>query len=878
MLAVYRTLSTRYLSRRWFRALLIVISISLGVATLVATQALTETMLTAGAEAVNPMAGMADLLVTDGETIDKQLLSKIRKVPGVEDARPRIFQNVRLPKKENRVVLLVGVDIKQEGSNDQGFWSIDMDKDVQLFDALRLFSAAQDFNVSPPAIVGKGLSEDVIKEGTFFDIVTPKQDAFTLKRLGILTAPEGSPASALAGNSVIVPIDTAAQLLQLEKNHVHRIDIVLEENADRDTVQASVITLLRQLLPNRSKNELKKMVRTPEEENEKVNNVFQGMHAGFNMCGMAALVVGLFLVYNALSVSVAERRHEIGVLLSVGATRSQVRLLFAGEAALLGLLGSILGIPLGIGLAYLGLEPAKDVVNDIFMSLDPQEIRLSVPVYIFALLAGIVTAVAATLIPAIRASNENPAEAVRRIPPKPTLHFWIVQISVSLIFMVMGTLLVLIRTMLPEKRVGTYGGIILLMLGTMLMAPLMASVLAYVLRPVFRLIMGIEMRLASDNLVRSPSRTGLVIAALAAGVSLVMQTAGIIGSNRQALKDWVEETITADLIVTSGSAVGAGGAPSLPKDLGKQLETIPGVERALPLRSKNDYRYLEKDVFINVLAIEAAELYKMEQKRGGSNALYDKLAKNEYSAIASENFLAKHRVRIGDTVSIGNKGKELAKLKIIGKVVDYSWNNGTLIVDGPTYRQWGDKQIDIFDLYLQPNLKPAEVESIRDTVLRKHGAENSLLVQTRSELQTYIVNIIDKLFSIAYAQLLVVMFVAALGVVTALLISVLQRQREIGLLRAIGASQVQVIRSVLAEAALMGFIGTLIGLAIGIPLEWYFLRVVMLEETGYQFAVHIPWNESLVIAATAMSLATLAGLGPALYAVKKSIPEAISYE
>jgi putative ABC transport system permease protein len=120
--------------------------------------------------------------------------------------------------------------------------------------------------------------------------------------------------------------------------------------------------------------------------------------------------------------------------------------------------------------------------------------------------------------------------------------------------------------------------------------------------------------------------------------------------------------------------------------------------------------------------------------------------------------------------------------------------------------------------------------------------------------------------------------VAALGVVTALLISVLQRRQEMGLLRAIGASQMQIVRSVVAEAALMGVIGTAIGLIVGIPMEWYVLQVVLLEESGYLFAMYIPWVECLFISAAAILLATVAGLGPALYAVRQRIPEAIAYE
>ena len=137
---------------------------------------------------------------------------------------------------------------------------------------------------------------------------------------------------------------------------------------------------------------------------------------------------------------------------------------------------------------------------------------------------------------------------------------------------------------------------------------------------------------------------------------------------------------------------------------------------------------------------------------------------------------------------------------------------------------------------------------------------------------------VEKVYGVAYAQQIVVMIVAGLGVITALLISVLQRKHEMGLLRAIGASRGQVIYSVLAEACLMGIIGTLIGVVVGIPMQWYVLNVVLLEEAGFAFPVYLPWVEAGLVSAAALITAIFAGLGPAIYAVRQRIPDAIAYE
>jgi putative ABC transport system permease protein len=153
-----------------------------------------------------------------------------------------------------------------------------------------------------------------------------------------------------------------------------------------------------------------------------------------------------------------------------------------------------------------------------------------------------------------------------------------------------------------------------------------------------------------------------------------------------------------------------------------------------------------------------------------------------------------------------------------------------------------------------------------------------LFALTREELRGHVVQMVRQLYGVAYAQLGMVGLVTALGVLTALLISVIQRTRELGLLRAVGASQWQVLRSVLAEAVLMGAIGTVIGVLLGLPIQWYVVQIILFEEGGFAFPVVLPWKEAGVIAAIAVIVATLAGLLPAVHAGRLRIAEAIAYE
>jgi putative ABC transport system permease protein len=165
-----------------------------------------------------------------------------------------------------------------------------------------------------------------------------------------------------------------------------------------------------------------------------------------------------------------------------------------------------------------------------------------------------------------------------------------------------------------------------------------------------------------------------------------------------------------------------------------------------------------------------------------------------------------------------------------------------------------------------------------DPALARYTDENGLFLTDRDSLRKFLSELISRIYVLAAMQQVVVGVVAALGVVTALLISVLQRKRELGLLLAVGATPGQVLRSVLAEAFLMGVFGTALGILIGLPMEWYVLKVMFVDESGFNLDMLIPWKATLGIASASIAIATFAGLIPAWRAIQTRIPDALQYE
>jgi putative ABC transport system permease protein len=908
MLSVSRTLSLRYLAQRWPHVLLIVLSIALGVATLLATRSLDQTMVKAAGNVANPLAGIADLMVgRDQGPLDASLAGEIVKVPGVRTAQPLLVEKIELTEVPRRQVTLLGFDLRAEGAA-AAFEDVEISPETQ--EAFKKAYAVALIGIGPrPVVAGKELYE-VLQQ-------LPNKG----KQLHLRTAGRPAPVtcvgpvdgrgvkSVLGGYVLFMDLRDANASLKSPPLLATRIDVTVRPDAEpaqvrqrlnqrlhllseQDRASAQLAALLAatpatgvaggvawgQLaaLPQGSPPE----VWTPSERNQSFQQVISALQTGSMLCGYGALIVGLFLVYNTLSVSVAERRHEIGVLRSLGATRLQVRLLFAGEALLMGVAGAGIGLIFGHILAQMSLRPVNRALSGIYFPVDAQQVEMSLDTLLIASVAGVATALLAALVPAWQASLENPAEAVRRMPKMPTWRHRFSQVGASLLLLSLGMLLILERERLPAK-VGTFGGLMAVLLGALLAAPAIAAVVARLLQPVARAFWGVEARLAADNLVRSPARTGLVIAALGAGVTLVMQTAGLIKSNRHALREWMQDTGAADVVITSGSPISTSGQARLMdrplgRDLMKQLGgELPELQAILPVREDHvRYRHTQ----IHLVGLDARAFYELDKGRRhpvSDLAQYRKLADHPGGVLVSDNFAALHRVRVGDHVTVAG-----VTLPVLGQVVDYSWNHGTVFLDLTEYRRLSQKadrdRVSSFEVYLRQPVPEGAVEKVRQKLREQLGKEYE--VHTREEIQQQVDAVIENLYSVAYSQEVVVGIVAALGVVTSLLISVLQRRREMGTLRAIGASRGQVIRSVLAEAGLMGVIGTALGVAVGIPLEWYVLNVIFLDEAGYLFPVIVPWAEAGVIAAAALVMATLAGLLPALSAVRQRIPEAIAYE
>ncbi|MEZ6140333.1 MAG: FtsX-like permease family protein [Zavarzinella sp.] len=865
MFQLFRAISWRYLRRRWERTLLVIFSIALGVATLVSAQMLNRYIEIAAFDSTIP-ADSADLYISNGEAgVDWSILETIRanQPQGLRKAAPIIFERVALPELDGRPGILLGIEFDAAQVNQQN-------NDLRIqYEIVNPFAVTQ-----KPILISRNLHNARLAKGKsandpFQLRLTSEIENFQI--LAIIDIPPDSPVAPYMDSLVITDVRQLANPTQRNLNgkvalprKVSRIDCYLHPKTDRGQIQQEITSLI--------KNQAK--VRTPEDNRKSTQQVIGGIKVTLNICSLASLIVGLFIVYNALSVTVAERQHDIGILRSLGATRLTIASIFTNEAIVLGFFGAVLGIPLGVFLCDTVVGTFGDELQSVFINGNVAKPELTWWIAGIAVVAGIITTLFAALLPSIQAANHEPAESVRRRSGKSGR--WLQRIYYCTIFLMIsaGIGLILARNHLPE-RIGSLFGMTMVLTGLFLAMPVLVAVLAKTLHPILKIFLGVEARLAADNLLRAPGRTGLVTGALAAGVALMFQTAGVGKSNEVPVREWLDQVIQADAIVFWGNLATANSSfTPMPASTMTDIDKLPGVEATVGFRF---YRAEYQGTYILTIAIDADTYYRSVRKRLPTGLpkleLFGKLSQGRVTVV-SDNFAEKWKIKVGDYIPVPSP-KGPIPFEVVGIGQDYSWNQGTIFIDLAVYRElFADYLVDTVHVFFDPQAE----KTVAYNKLRDYTNAKGILFQDRDSVRKYLTDVIERLYSVAYMQQYIIGIVAMLGVVNALLISIIQRRRELGLLQAIGGTRWQVMKSILWEALLMGLLGTILGFAMGLPMEWFLLNVIVREESGFIFELLIPWKESLRIVALSLGVALLAGIIPALRAVNSNITSRIAYE
>ena len=861
LLNLLKHISIRRIRLQKVHTLMTVAGISLGVAAIVSIGIVNKSVMRSFEDSINRVTGRAALQVTGAASgFPEGLLDRVQKVPGVEYAVPVIDTQGILVGAKEQTLMVLGVDVLQD-SNIREYKLSDENADIP--DPL-LFLARPD-----SILLTRELAD---REGIKLDQTIQIQTVRGIRTFRVrgLLNPEG-PAKIMAGSIAIMDYP-AAQMAFGKEGRIDRIDVSLLRGENLDVVRDRII----KSLPGGYS------VVTPEGRTKQVEVLISHFQNNINLISFIAVFVGMYLIYNAVSISVVQRRKEIGILRALGSTRREVIALFLGETFAMAIVGSGLGLAVGILFAKSALGAVGQTVSEMYLRTSISEIAISWPNLATGFMTGIVSSLTAALFPSLASTRITPVSAIRSTPYSEEGFLSGKRLKIAAIALVIfaAVLLLLYKTFavstLFHNRATMFLATIFFLLGISLATPWVLQGFLAFYRKTISPRVGAAGRLAGLNLQKNITRNAVAAAAIFYGIAVFVSSSGIIYSTKQSVLDWIDSYVRGDIIVTSGHPIATTGSQNIPMpiEMGKAIEQVPGVLSADPFR-KLFIDYHGRRILLLTLDVKRRMAYSPFKIAQGKREDMARLLPNQNYIAVNEAIASQEHLKPGDAMVLPTpEGPVEFKVAVVN--VDYSSDSGSILMDMNTYhRYWKEFLADSFSVRVtQKN----EVEAVRNEIARRFGNDRRLFVLPAREFKGEIRKIIDQGFSVNHAINIITMIIACFGIIVTLLASVLERTREIGILRSIGMLRSQVSRVVIIESMLLGIIGGALGAGAGIIVGWMSLEGFLKGDYGASMQYHVHTVSLFWAIVLSTLLAALAGVYPAQRAAKTNIVEALSYE
>jgi putative ABC transport system permease protein len=847
-------LSFRNLRARVQRTLLTAVGIVLGVGIVFGVLTLSNTMSGTFKELFTRAYGSADLTITaagGSGGFDQKAVEEVRGYEGVESAAPRYSlssslildtgQKNSLP--EVRSMRLFGVEPQS----------------AKLATGFELTNGHFPRSGTELTLDGGSAKRSGLGIGDRVTVGTPEGPK-ELRLVGLLRIPGGSFGGLAFG---MVPLPFAQKAFD-KQGQISGIAVEAAEGV-------SVSDLGERL--NRRLGEGLQAERS-ETRTQEISGQLQGFKIALLFFAGTSLFVGAFLVFNALSMTILERTRELGMLRALGSTRAMIAHSVIVEAMLLGVIGSLLGVLFGYGMAR-GLVY---LFGRAFL-FEITSLVLSPFALVSAIVVGIAVTVVAALYPAMKAGRVSPVEAMRARSAGATAetrHSRVVSLLAPVFGLALAGAGIPWIYYLAKNLSASLGGlvyasgiaaIIAAFLGISLVIPILVRPLAALFSPVLRLLFGVEGRMAAANATRNRGRTALTASALMVGISLVVAFSALGGSLLGSIRDYLDGSLGSDYVVQpTQQNSDAGFSAELPEKIGR----VQGVEKTTSIVST--FRQDGKKV---------DAVFGVDQN-------YPRIFRVNYAAGGPDAF---SRLKNGDALV----GKQLAHDRelVVGSRIELLGPKG-----GKKYRVEGILENDLvgggMGIYLSQEILASDFNETQSEFLAikaRPGSDREVLAHrieavledypqftlySNAEWKAQIESDFNRQYVFFYAIMGVSVAVSAFGVVNTLSMSVFERTREIGILRAVGTTRLQIGRLIIDEGIVISLIGCLIGVALGSLLGYLFVQGS--GAGGFEIDFYYPKVPALAALLSGLFIGIFAGLLPARSAARKGIVEAVQYE
>jgi putative ABC transport system permease protein len=837
-----RLLSLPYFAKHRLRTLLTLAGIALGVAVLVAMYAANQSVLAGLQQTITQIAGAADLQISAGDTgIPEELLDRVRSVREVGSASPVVEAVVGTGRGGHGNLLVLGVDMTAErGIRDYDFAGSELDDPLVFLAQPDSIMLSGDFASRNGLAIGSRLVLETVEGARLFTV------------RGLLR-PAGV-AQAFGGSLAVMDIYAAQRVFGKERQF-DRIDITARRGIAVDDCRRALAAALGAGFH----------VDAPTERRRYFEQVLINYRQSAGFASIFALIVGLFLIQNTLVVAVAQRRREIGILRALGATRSQIRTLFLLEGGCAGLAGSLVGVLLGVGLSGLAARYVAKSLAGLYGIIGQPAHGVGPLVVAGAIAAGVASSVLAAVFPAAAAARADPVRALQKG------RYQMVPLAERRTRRLLACAAISMAALLLAGRIESWFVVsyVLAALALVLLTPELSSAAVRLLRPLLVRLRPVEGALAADSLLAAPRRTASVAAALMLSAGMVIALGGIAEASYQSILDWVTGTLDADFLVAPSENL-KDLTLRFPGTMERDFAAVEGLAVVQPVRTA---RVAVRNSQPILFAVDIPRLTPQARRRAipVDTERVHQLAAQGRGVIVSDNFAARERVRVGDSLDLPAPDGAL-RLPVLGIYKDFTDPQGTIAIDRSLYRsRWHDDTVNLFRLYLRPG---ASAQAVRAQVVARLGSNRSLFVFSSADLRRHVLGLAGRWFEITYVQLAIALLVAILGIANALTVSIADRRRELGILRAVGGLRRQVRIAVWMEAAAVAVVGFVLGLGFGMVNIFYALSIF----SGHALEFRFPSLLAAALLPLLVAAALVAAIAPAEAAVRAPLVSALEYE
>ncbi len=867
---IFRAFVLRRLAVERVRTALTVAGIALGVAVVLAIRLANVSALGGFAAALDAVAGRTSLeVIGTGLGVDEARLASLGWLRQWGEVSPVVEGDAiaMLGEDRSEAVRVLGIDILR----DQPFREYRL-LDVGTGERQPTARAFLDLLIDPASIVVTEVfarRHGLVVERAGGSGPTGRStlglaigDRVRQFRIRGLLRNEG-PARVLDGNFILMDI-AAAQLAFDRLGRVDRIDVRLADPSRLDEAERLIGSRLPPGL----------VVQRPSRRGQQVEQMLAAFQFNLAALSYVALLVGLFLVYNTVATSVIARRDEIGMLRAVGASRRQLFGWFLGEAAALAVAGCVIGIPLGWALARAAVAFTSSTVTTLYVAHAAAVPALGVADAAMAVGIALPLSLLAAFAPAREASLVSPLHAVRGregLDAGQRTWRWAAGGAACLI------------AAAGSAQAGPVGGLplfgllaaVLVVFGLAALVPLVLTAAARLTRGAVLRWLGVEGRLAHANLTAAIPRLGISVAALAVSLAMLVAIAIMIGSFRETVIYWVSQTLRADLFVATARRANLDAQATISPALEQAIVADPAVAgvdrfRALSVPFRGRLIVLGSGDF-QVLLEHGALVIKSPVD--GVAAL--RSAIGDDAVVVSESLSLRFGVGVGDLIDVPTPAGP-APMRVAAVYYDYSTDRGVAVMDRSTFdRHFGSQRPTSLSVYLAPGTDAA---AVRDRLVQALGQEHRVFIHTNTTLRAEVLRIFDATFAITYGLEAIAIVVAVLGVTGTLVTLILERRRELAMLRLVGADLGQVRRMIVMEAGMLGLVSQALGAAAGLALSLILIYVVNVQSFGWTIQFHVPVGFLAQAMLVVLVATAIAGIYPARLAAGFRPAEEITAE